>query len=361
MKKVLRISGYPTNRFKSMGKNSYMISGMKSVKTIFIAPRYHGKLLPEPHNTKVITLPFLVEPSPNGIRKLLHEIMRLKKIFSFSIKAIWIFLKEKPDIIHIHSPMYFLIALFAKIYGKRCYITYHGNEHKFIYSKYFIGWFFNVVFFKTFSLSAQILDYGKAYPYYAKNYILIDNAVDKSLFFNKGLKRKKIILAVGRLEIQKDYPTLFNSFKDLLIVQPNYELNIVGSGQDEQSLISLAKKLRISNSVKFLGHVDQDDLPDLYNKADIFVLCSLWEGFPKVLLEAIASGCKVVATRVDTIPLILGSSYPFLVNPKDPDDLLSKFISIISTGEELRSSYLEVLDRYSWVNIKASMEDEYNR
>lgn len=361
MKKVLRVGTYPTSVFKSMGRNSYMISGMKSVKTIFVTPKYAGTLFSEPYNTNVVTLPFLVVPSPKGIARLPHEIARVAKIISFSINTIWIFLKEKPDIVHIHSPMFFLIALFARIRGKRCYITYHGNEHELIYSNRLLGGIFNGVFFRTFSLSDQILNYGALYPNYAKNYIPIDNAVDGTIYFNKGLNRKKIVLAVGRLEKQKDYPTLLISFRDLLIIHPDYELNIAGSGQDEQSLRHLARDLKISDSVKFLGQVDQDSLPDLYNRADIFVLCSLWEGFPKVLLEAMSSGCKVVATRVDSIPLVLGPSYPFLVDPNDADDLLSKILSIIAESDELRFSYSEALKRYSWPNVRASMEDEYNR
>ena len=87
---------------------------------------------------------------------------------------------------------------------------------------------------------------------------------------------------------------------------------------------------------------------------------TLWEGFPKVLLEAISSGCKVVATRVDSIPRILGPSYPFLVDPSNTDDLAFKLLSINDEGDELRSSYSEVLKRFSWNNIRAAMEVEYN-
>jgi glycosyltransferase involved in cell wall biosynthesis len=343
-----------------MGKNSYMISGMRFVKTTFVTPKYPGELFPEPQNTSVVAFPFLLTPSPRGLAKVPHEINRVLKIIVFSIRTILLFYKHRPDIVHVHSPMFFLIALIAKLLGKRCYITYHGNEHERVYKNRFIGKLFNFVFFKTFSLSSKISDYGLLYPSYAKNYISIDNAVDGSIFSDRGAKRAKIILAVGRLEKQKDYPTLLRSFSIFLKTRPDYELHIVGSGQGEQSLLFLARELKIIDSVKFLGQIDQDHLPALYNKADIFVLCSLWEGFPKVLLEAMSSGCKVVSTRVDSIPRILGPSYPFLVDPSNADDLAFKLLSIIDEGDEFRSSYSEVLKKFSWDHVKASMEAEYN-
>jgi len=338
-----------------------MISGMRSVKTIFVTPKYEGILFPEPKNTEVVTLPFLVIPAPKGKARIAHEIVRLVKIMNFSIRTIWLLLKEKPNIVHIHSPMFFVIALFARLRGVRCYITYHGNEHELIYNNNLLGSIFNSVFLKTFSLSSHIVNYGELFPKYAERYVPIDNAVDHSVFFNKGLDRKKIILAVGRLEKQKDYPTLLDSFSHVLKKHPEYELNIVGSGQLEKDLRYLASDLGISGSVKLLGQVEQDDLPDLYNSADIFVLCSLWEGFPKVLLEAMASGCKVVATQVDSIPRVLGSNYPFLVAPSDVNDLSAKLLSIIDESDGLRFSYQETLKRYSWENVRGFMEDEYNR
>lgn len=342
-----------------MGRNSYMISGMRSVKTIFVSPKYEGILFPEPKNTDVYTLPFLVSPAPEGMARIKHEMVRLVKIANFSFKTIWLLLKEKPDIVHIHSPMFFLIALFARLRGLRCYITYHGNEHKKIYNNKLLGSLFNSVFFKTFSLSSNIVNYGKLFPKYAKRFVSIDNAVDHSVFFNKGFDRKKIILAVGRLEKQKDYPTLLTSFREVLKKYPEYELNIVGSGQLKKDLLYLASELGISGFVKFLGQLEQDDLADLYNNADIFVLCSLWEGFPKVLLEAMVSGCKIIATRVDSIPRVLGPNYPFLVAPGDAKDLSDKLISIIGENNELRFSHQEILKRYSWDNVKAFMENEY--
>ena len=360
MKTVIRVGTYPTSIYKSMGTNSYMISGMDSIKTIFVSPKYEGNPFPEKKNTTLLTIPFLIKPSPSGIKKIPHEIKRLVKISTFSTRVIWLILKERPEIVHIHSPMFFLIAVFARLKGARCYITYHGNEHEKIYNNKILGTIFNSVFFKTFSLSSDILKYGKVFSNYRDKFVPIDNAVDSNVFFDKKIKRKKVILAVGRLEDQKDYPTLINAFAAVLQQNPDYKLNIVGSGQLEKSIRQQAIDLGIMNSVKLLGQVSQDDLPYIYNESDIFVMSSLWEGFPKVLLEAIACGCKVVSTRVDSAPRVLGSTYPFLVNPGDHLDLFQKINSIIIDDKNIKFQYKEILNRYSWDEVKLFMEKEYN-
>lgn len=360
MKKVLRVSGYPTFDRKSMGRNSYMISGMNSIKTFFVATQYSGTPLPEPKNTKLYRFPFLTVPSPSGFKRIPHECKRIVKIVSFTLRTLRVFWRHNPDIVHIHSPMFFLVALIAKILGKRCYITFHGREHELIYKNRLLGLLFNSVFHKTFSLSTSIESYGKLFPRYSDNYIVIDNAVDKTVFFDKGGRRENIILAVGRLEYQKDYPTLFRAFCDFLVDYPSYELHIVGEGQLNKDLRDLATNLGIENSVKFLGMVAQEELPDIYNNAEVFALSSFWEGFPKVLLEAMACGCKVVSTKIDSVPRVLGSNYPYLVNSGDHSGLAAKFRDIIEQDQSLALSYVATINKYSWLEIMARMEEEYN-
>ena len=113
-------------------------------------------------------------------------------IFTFSFQTIWLIIKEKPDIVHIHSPMFIFIALFAKLKKIRCYITYHGNEHSKIYNNKFLGTIFNYIFYKTFSLSSDILKYEKLYNKYKKNFLTIDNAVDNNIFLIKSLAGKRL-------------------------------------------------------------------------------------------------------------------------------------------------------------------------
>jgi len=102
-----------------------------------------------------------------------------------------------------------------------------------------------------------------------------------------------VILAVGRLTMAKDYPTLFRAFSLVRQVRPA-KLLILGEGEERANLERLAVELGIQKDVSMPGFVDNPFA--FMAKASVFVLSSAWEGFPNVLVEALACGCPVVAT-----------------------------------------------------------------
>jgi len=102
-----------------------------------------------------------------------------------------------------------------------------------------------------------------------------------------------LVLAVGRLTAAKDYPMLVRSFA-LLLKQRRARLLIVGKGPERERLEALIDELGIGEHVAMPGYTDN---PYAYMaRADLFVLSSQWEGFPTVLVEALACGAPVVAT-----------------------------------------------------------------
>lgn len=109
----------------------------------------------------------------------------------------------------------------------------------------------------------------------------------------------EVILAVGRLTRQKDYPTLLHAFAAVKKIRPS-RLMILGEGPQRQELLELSKSLGISNEVAFLGFVAN---PWRYMRAaDLLVLSSRWEGFGNVLPEAMACGTPVVSTDCPSGP-----------------------------------------------------------
>jgi phosphatidylinositol alpha-1,6-mannosyltransferase len=117
-----------------------------------------------------------------------------------------------------------------------------------------------------------------------------------------GLKDKKVLLTTGRLSSMERYkghdkiisilPNLLQKHSDLVYV-------IAGDGDDSPRLKSLAFEKGVEKSVLFIGNIKDDELPDIYRTADLFVMPSSGEGFGIVFLEAMACGKPVVSGNTD--------------------------------------------------------------
>lgn len=129
---------------------------------------------------------------------------------------------------------------------------------------------------------------------------IIYNGADIKLFKpDNKIKKKKVILFVGRLIKRKGINYLLQAFAESgKKVKDNYQIWLVGDGPEKTNLINLCKELEIYRKVKFLGIKNKKQLIDIYNQAKILVLPSLNEGMSNVLLEAIACGLPVIATDV---------------------------------------------------------------
>ncbi|MDG5821296.1 glycosyltransferase [Natronococcus sp. A-GB7] len=133
----------------------------------------------------------------------------------------------------------------------------------------------------------------------------------------------RIIISGGRHETQKGFDTLIRSFS-----QTNLKKNkllLFGEGPETDNLKKLVSELDVSDSVDFLGYVDN---PYAYiNESDVFVLSSRHEGFGIVLVEALACGCPIVSTNCESGPseILADGKYGQLV-PVDDEQKMAKAI-----------------------------------
>lgn len=126
--------------------------------------------------------------------------------------------------------------------------------------------------------------------------------------------------AVGNLAPKKDQATMIRAFARARRDVPGSWLVIVGTGPREAALRTLARQLGVAPFVRFAGM--RDDVPELLPGFDVFVMSSLHEGLSIALVEALATGIPVVATRVGGIPeLITHGRHGILVDPQDPEAL----------------------------------------
>jgi glycosyltransferase involved in cell wall biosynthesis len=108
-----------------------------------------------------------------------------------------------------------------------------------------------------------------------------------------------VILGVGRLVPQKDFPTLLKAFAHVHMKYPS-RLIILGEGRERAKLEALVSELGIAEDVSFPGF--ESNPYAFMARASVFVLSSAWEGLPNALIEALACGCPVVSTNCPSGP-----------------------------------------------------------
>lgn len=253
-----------------------------------------------------------------------------------SIKSLKkIIIEEKIDLVHSHGSKAGLVArIAAKRAGVKNVFTVHGtifHEH-FSNTKKAV---FAIVEKYLANITDKIITVSQSLK---EDIIRLENVQDDKITviyngiptqkFNiqldKNEKRKelglntkgKVIVTVARLAPQKGLNYLLEAIK--LIPQENRDLQlvIVGDGPLRKELEGQAKELCLTEYVKFLGH--RKDVPEILAAADIFVLSSITEGLPLIVLEAMSANLPIVSTIVGGIPeIIRDGENGLLVQPKD--------------------------------------------
>lgn len=150
--------------------------------------------------------------------------------------------------------------------------------------------------------------------------VVIPNAVDVASVPRSRPDRRgrPLILAVGRLKAPKDFVTLVRALRSL--PPGSFDAVIVGEGPDRSRLEEEIRGLGLEHRVRLAG--ERRDVPELLAAADLFVLSSASEGMPVSVLEAMAAGLPVVASRVGGVPEQVADGVTgLLVEARDPDQL----------------------------------------
>lgn len=135
---------------------------------------------------------------------------------------------------------------------------------------------------------------------------------------------KKTIVCVGRLSPEKGQAGLFHAFAKVRPSHPELKLRLVGDGPERSALESLAKELGVSSAVTFAGRLPEEETLAEIARSDLLVLPSFMEGLPIVLMEAMAVGVPVIASRVAGIPeLVEDGKTGLLFTPSNWDELAS--------------------------------------
>lgn len=172
--------------------------------------------------------------------------------------------------------------------------------------------------------------------------VAVVNGIDTAKFSFNGSDRErlrndlkitdqKMLLAVGRLDTEKDYPNLLNAISLLKQKRQDFKVFIVGDGPLKDELFQLRERLQLTDYVEFLGI--RRDVKALMSAADIYVMSSAWEGLPMVILESMSCERVVVATDCGGVKEVVGSSGK-LVPTKNPSALATALDKVLEMSEE---------------------------
>jgi glycosyltransferase involved in cell wall biosynthesis len=160
------------------------------------------------------------------------------------------------------------------------------------------------------------------------------------------------ILYVGSIEPRKNLVRLLQAYSQLREWSPKWRLVIVGARNFWKSspVKEAVEQLGLGEWVRFTGYVPEEDLPALYNGADLFVFPSLYEGFGLPVLEAMACGTPVVTSNSSSLPEVAGEA-ALLVDPYSVDEIAASMRRVLEDPElaaELRARGLERVGQFSW-------------
>jgi glycosyltransferase involved in cell wall biosynthesis len=152
-----------------------------------------------------------------------------------------------------------------------------------------------------------------------------------------GSSQQAEILFVGRLLHGKGLPLLFEAIARLRRRGLDVRVTIAGDGPARDECATAARRVGLDAAVRFLGAVGQDEIRELYERADVFCLPSLAEGIPVVVMEAMALELPVVTTRIMGIPeLVEDGEEGLLVPPGRADPLAEALERLVRSPAERR-------------------------
>ncbi len=130
------------------------------------------------------------------------------------------------------------------------------------------------------------------------------------------LGSRPYILSVGTIQPRKNYQILIRAFQPVAAQYPHNLIISGGKGWLYEEMMTEVERQGLNGRVRFIGFVDDADLPALYSDADLFVFPSLYEGFGLPLLEAMACGVPVISSDASSLPEVAGDT-AVLLSPHD--------------------------------------------
>ena len=283
-----------------------------------------------------------------------------------SVKELTHFLNENRfDVCHLHHQTLFgeIVLLVSKMRGLPTVTTLHTlmlrrTPTKFLYDRISLR-FISALSSKVVCLSPTIMQNLVRRGLKRSKGVAVPNALDilslKDQFrkIGKELRERKFdLLFVGRLEERKGVHWLLESLTSLHKKGEKYTLRIVGHGPLSQELGRIISANNLSQYVKLLGYVSQQELLKCYLLTKVVVVPSLYEGIPTVALEAMAARKPLIVSNIPGLnELVVNEGNGLIVNPLDTQGLASAIDRILASPNypsSLDDVNEKVLAKFDW-------------
>ncbi len=274
----------------------------------------------------------------------------------------------KPDIIHAHV---YSSGVPAVILGKRNNIPVVMTEHSSMFSLQKLGFVDKISVRFAMNNVKIILPVCRVLENSIRSYginnefEIVPNAVNTEIFYPKINKKnkEKTILLVAMLSPIKGIPYLLEALAKIMQKRKDFIFNIVGDGPNRLEYIKFAEKLKLTNVIKFHGVKTKPEVADFMRNSDFFVLPSLYENLPCVLIEAMMSGLPIIATSVGGISELINESIGILIPPKDINALERSILYMFDNYQNYSSNiiYNYAKDHYSYEAVGNKINDIYRR
>jgi phosphatidyl-myo-inositol alpha-mannosyltransferase len=278
---------------------------------------------------------------------------------------------EAFDVVHYHEPLVPSLPITVLRFHHGANV---GTFHSF--QKRNLGYYYGRPFLKRYfkrlhsciAVSVPARDFVSRY--FPGDYRVVPNGIDTTRF-SPALEAlpelrtpgQSTLLFVGRMEQRKGLPTLLEAYSMLRRVRADVRLVIVGEGELRWTYERFVEAQQIPD-VSFLGHVDGAILPRCYAASDVFVTPATGgESFGIVLLEAMASGRPVVASRIPGFSQVVSDGEDgILFEPSNAQALTGALTRLLDDGDLRRrmgERGLRTSARYDWARVVDTVLDVY--
>lgn len=297
--------------------------------------------------------------------KIKNLLTKTREQLKFLLKARKYVREFKPEIVHVYTPMPILLGLWTRWkFGSKLVLSLHGTDVLRIKSSKIYHFCLEkpdaVV---TVEKSSKTVQEEFKHLKLKRPIESIGNGVDLSTFKDLKLERQNQFIQVASFKWQKGKVYLLNGFAEFLKNHPDYNLVLVGDGReaDKAEIRNLSKELGIEKHIIYKGMLSREEVAKELNISKAFVLTSLMEGLPKVVLESMATGTPVISTSIVSIPEIIKDA-GIIIPVKDSMAVcraMEEMISSTSKWEQFSKKSLEYVKEYSWENVEKRLNSVY--